>query len=196
MELQKLTKKIKKYGKPLHSFKPGYKIYVNDKMQSQYSYTLSEPYGKNFRSDFKPALSPGEILFLGAFEGKYMNDCYKEFPKYWYTKSLQAKKLSPDKPDASINHFKIKSRLSLQEWIRRKWIPIIPGDKDVRGWFQWYCRYYIGRRMPSVDDKQINRWKSFKRHVGQVEKNCKKKDKKCRPKQRQALLQWAYDPFI
>jgi hypothetical protein len=188
-------------------YKPKRVIRVNDKMQKSYEYTLQEPAGKNFDEKFKPALSPKQMLVLGVFEGKYLNDCENEFPKEWYIDAKAHNKLSYDVANPLINLFCIKSRLSLQEWEKRKWIPIVPGDKDVRGWFQWYCRYWIGRRDPNVDYKQIARWRSFVRHQGQIIASLKKMSpsdrpktkleiKKHRPKQRQALLQWAYDPFI
>jgi hypothetical protein len=191
---ENLEKKVKRWGKTISLYKPGLRLRINDKMQKNYSYTLKAPYGASFDKEFTPELSPQEMLELGIFEGKYLNDCYKEFPKEWFLKSLD--KLSPDKPDIQVNRFQIKSRLSLKEWKTRGWIPIAPGDKDIRGWFQWYCRYYIGRRIPHIDQVQIKRWKSFKRHVGQIKANCKPGVITCRPKQRQALLQWAYDPFI
>ncbi len=182
-------------------YKPGRKIVVRDKMQN-YTYTLTESPGKKFADDFKPDLTPQQMLALGVFEGKYMNDCEGEFPKEWYAKAKTS-----DTPDVNLNLFKIKSRLSLQEWRKRGWIPIIEGDKDVRGWFQWYCRYWIGRRMPDVDRVQIARWNSFKRHRGQIIKSIKNMKPADRPKtkaqlhthrprQRQALLQWAYNPYI
>jgi hypothetical protein len=176
----------------LKNFKPGLKIKVKDKMQKNYSYTLSARYGKDFDEGFKPELTPSEMLKLGVFEGHYLNDCYKELPKNWYKDAL--KKLSPEKPNIDLNCFKIKSRQSLQEWIRKGWIK--KNDPDVRGWFQWYCRYYIGRRNELLDGRQIKRWRQFNRHRGQILKNCTKKDLTCRPRQRQALLQWSYDPFI
>lgn len=196
MDVQKLKFKVEKYGKDINYYKPGKRIYVNDAMQKNYSYTLSAPYGKYFDQDFQPHFSPEEMLSLGIFEGKYLNDCYKEFPKQWYIKALNSNKLSPTKGNYNLNCFGIKSRLSLHEWKKRKWTLLTENDKDLRGWFQWYCRYYIGRRIPDVDIIQIKRWKSFKRHVGQIKANCKPRDITCRPKQRQALLQWAYNPFI
>ncbi len=157
-------------------------------MQQGYAYELSEPMGQNFTPEFRPELSPQQILEYGAFEGKYMTDCQAEFPREWFIKA----KLSPQHPDHKQNCFKLKSRLSLQEWQRRGWI-IGP---DPRGWFQWYCRYYMGRRIPEIDRKQIQRWRAFNRHRAQVEYNCMYGDLDCRPRQRQALLQWAYNPFI
>jgi hypothetical protein len=187
-------------------FKIGKTIHVNDKMQNNYSYQLSELPGKNFDKEFKPHLSPKQMLVMGVFEGKYLNDCENEFPREWYSAAKKAGKLSLT-ADISINQFKIKSRLSLQEWRKRHWIPITKGDEDVRGWFQWYCRYWIGRRDPNVDLIQIKRWKSFIRHQGQIIHSLKnmKPDKRPktreelrnhRPRQRQALLQWAYNPYI
>lgn len=162
-------------------------IVVNDKMQKNYCYETTEPEGKNFAPNFKPELTPPQMLELGIFEGKYLNDCYQEFPKYWFDNA----KTSPQS-NININCFKLKSRLSLQEWQKRGWI-IYP---DVRGWFQWYCRYYYGRRITQIDDIQIKRWISFKRHAAQIYRNCPILDFNCRPRQRQALLQWAYNPFI
>jgi len=179
-------------SKPLLSFALGTIISVNDKMQSRYEYELSEPIGKNFFSEFQPALSPPEMLKLGVFEGKYLNDCTEEFPREWFENAKE--KLSPTKPDITKNYFRIKSRQSLQIWKQKSWIT--PDDPDIRGWFQWYCRYYLGRRDSILDQRQIKRWKAFARHRGQIVKNCEPGNLYCRKKQRQALLQWAYDPFI
>ncbi len=187
--------------KSLKWYKPGKVILVNDKMQQNYSYELTAEPGKFDDPEFTPDLTPGEMLALGVFEGKYMNDCKNEFPKEWYAGG----KFS-DVADPSINLFGVKSRQSLQTWIANNWIPIVEGDQDVRGWFQWYCRYWIGRR-GHTDSIQIGRWKAFVRHKGQILASIKKMKKKDRPntrekmmnhrpKQRQALLQWAYDPFI
>jgi hypothetical protein len=174
-------------------FIAGRKIIVRDKMQN-YTYLLTYNAGTNLKNsgsgkrydDFEPYYTPQQMLSMGVFEGKYMNDGKKEFPKEFYTKAKISKK-----PDSTINYFGIKSRLSLQEWRKRGWIPIHEKDMDVRGWFQWYCRYWMGRRMPEVDEIQVKRWKSFKRHYAQVEKHAKG-DLTKRKKQRQALLQWSW----
>jgi hypothetical protein len=177
-------------------FTIGKTIICRNKMDKDYRYTLSAPYGKVHIPDvFEPYFSPKEMLELGVFEGKHINDCYMEFPKEWYMTALKNKTLSLEKPDINCNYFKLKSRQSLKVWQEKGWLY---GD-DNRGWFQWYCRYYCGRRDPIIDDIQIKRWRAFKRHYGQVKKNCPKKDGQngvwCRPKQRQALLQWAYPCF-
>lgn len=160
-------------------------VTVNDSFQKNYRYVLNEPVGKNFDPEFKPELTPKQMLKLGVFGGKYLYDCQKEFPKDWFTHA----KLSPDKKDPELNYFKINASQPLSVWKKKGWIY----HEDPRGWFQWYCRYYMGRRLPKEDERQIKRWKAIKRHVGQIKKNCHKGDLNCRPKQRQALLHWAYD---
>jgi hypothetical protein len=160
-------------------------VLVNDKIQKNYRYTLTEPVGKNFDPEFNPELTPKEMLALGIFGGKYMTDCTKEFPKSWFTRA----KFSKDKKDPSLNFFKVDASQSLGVWKSKGWIH----KDDPRGWFQWYCRYYMGRRMPKEDIRQIKRWKAIRRHVAQVFHNCKQGDMFCRPRQKQALLHWAYD---
>ena len=186
---------INNYSTPLNKFKKGFVVKVNDTMQTDYSYVLEKNINEDFIEKFKPELTPPEMLKLGIFEGKYLNDCVSEFPKEWFLESID--KLSFKKPDITLNQFKIKSRQSLKIWKEKGWLNKVKGQNiDCRGWFQWYCRYYLGRRIPNVDIVQVNRWNSFKRHRGAIVKNCDKNDCTCRPKQRQAILQWAYDPFI
>lgn len=160
-------------------------VVVTDKMQKGYHYVLREPAGKNFDPRFKPQLTPPEMLKLGAFGGKYMTDCRKEFPADWFAEA----KLCPEKHDAGLNYFKVNASQPLSVWRKKGWI----SPQDPRGWFQWYCRYYMGRRIPEEDDRQIRRWLAIRRHVTQIKNNCKKGDITCRPRQRQAVLHWAYD---
>lgn len=162
-------------------------VLVNDRMQTGYRYHLDEPAGENFANDFKPFYTPQEMLEMGVFEGRYLNDCRNEFPPEWYNKA----KIS-DKADPSLNYFGIKSRQPLGVWQDKGWIY----GPDSRGWFQWYCRYYLGRRLPDTDQTQIRRWRGFVRHAGQVRANCYPGDVFCRPRQRQALLQWSHNPLI
>ncbi|MGB0576534.1 MAG: hypothetical protein ACPGPC_10345 [Alphaproteobacteria bacterium] len=162
-------------------------IVVNDKMQSGYSYELVAPPGKDFAEDFAPYFTPQEMLGMGVFEGKYCNDCVDELPASWFEKA----KIS-DTPDPSLNYFGIKSRQPLSVWRDKGWIY----GPDPRGWFQWYCRYYLGRRLYEIDIIQIKRWRAFARHAGQIKANCDPGDVFCRPRQRQGLLQWSYDPLI
>jgi len=159
-------------------------VTVDDKMQRRYRYKLVEPAGRNFDPAFKPQLTPKEMLELGVFGGKYMTDCRNEFPKSWFARA----KLSPRKKDPSLNYFGVDASKPLSYWENKGWI----WKDDPRGWFQWYCRYYMGRR--SEDDaRQIARWKQMTRHIAQLKKHCEPRDPHCRPRQRQALLHWAYD---
>ncbi len=160
-------------------------ITVNDSMQKGYCYELSAPLGRNFDPEFKPELTPQQMLALGIFCGKYMTDTRREFPKSWFKRA----KLSPSGRDCSLNYFGVDASRPLSEWRNKGWI----NPDDPRGWFQWYCRYYMGRRMPEEDRRQIKRWKAFRRHISQVRMNCEPGDIFCRPRQRQALLHWAYD---
>ncbi len=160
-------------------------------MQKGYSYELTVKEGDlsdlKEKYGFDPELTPKEMLALGVFEGKYLNDCHGEFPSSWFSGAKVVK--DGGDADPELNYFKVKSRKPLSHWRKQGWIV---GD-DPRGWFQWYCRAYMGRRDEKVDAKQCARWKSFVRHKAQLTKNCKKGDATCRPVQRQALLQWAYD---
>ena len=159
-------------------------IIVNDLMQSGYTYFCTEQVGQNFHPDFQPELSPKSMLELGIFGGKYMTDCRNEFPESWFSNA----KLCSERSDPDLNWFGVNASQSLSVWRRKGWIT----SDDPRGWFQWYCRYYLGRRSQD-DDGQIKRWRAMSRHIAQVRKNCEKCDFSCRPRQRQALLHWAYD---
>ena len=160
-------------------------IVVNDKMQQGYRYQLSAPAGRNFDPEFDPELTPAEMLRLGVFCGKYMTDTRKEFPASWFVGA----KLARTHRDCSLNFFGVDASQPLSVWREKGRLH----PDDPRGWFQWYCRYYLGRRMPEEDRRQIKRWKAMRRHVRQVEQNCERGDIFCRPRQRQALLHWAYD---
>jgi len=159
-------------------------VTVRDKMQGGYRYLLTEPPGRNFHPDFKPELTPKQMLALGVFGGKYMTDCRKEFPGAWF----RGAKLSPGRHDARLNFFNVRASQPLAVWREKGWIH----PDDPRGWFQWYCRYYLGRRYPD-DARQIARWRAVRRHIAQLKKHCMRGNLLCRPRQRQALLHWAYD---
>ena len=141
----------------------------------------------DFYKLFRPQLSPKEMLELGVFGGSYFGDKIKEFPKSWFKKAKLSKKF-----DIKVNRFRVKAGLSRKEWQEKGWIY----KEDPLGWFQWYCRFINGRRIPKIDEVQIKRWKNFTRHVKAIKKNCEEGNLDCRRRQRQAILQWAYNPFI
>jgi len=211
-----MYREVLKHGRPLAEYRVGLRIHGSGKMavRKGYSYVLEAPAGKEFATGFTPVFTPEEMLFLGVFEGKYLNDGIREFPAEWYLHALAADKLRPGGADITVNYFGVGSRQPLAIWRENGWAPRrmsraeaagLKGrerladplfNPDERGWFQWYCRYWCGRRMPELDAIQIARWRSFARHAGAVRHGCTKGDLNCRRRERQALLQWAYDPFL
>ena len=166
-------------------------VTVNDTMQKGYTYELSEPMGKNFDPEFKPALTPKEMLALGVFGGRYVRDCTEEFPADWFAHAI----LLPEGVkghDKKLNYFGVDASQPLDVWKKKGWIY----KDDPRGWFQWYCRYFMGRRIPDEDARQIKRWKAMTRHIMQIRYHCMPGDKTCRKAQRQAILHWAYDSRV
>jgi len=165
------------------------KVLYSDSFQKRYVYTVTEPVGKNFHPDFKPDLTPQEMLKLGVFGGAYFigvkNLIPNDVPKSWFKDvglSLDGEK------HKELNYFGVSASQSLSVWKQKGWIH----KNDPHGWFEWYCRYYLGRR--TVDDeRQIKRWEAIRRHIGQIKKHCRAGRISCRPRQRQALLHWAYD---
>lgn len=163
------------------------RVVVDDLMQQGYVYWLTEPTGRHFDPGFTPDLTPQQMLRLGVFGGKYMTDCTREFPADWFAGA----KLSPQGHDAALNFFGVRASQPLAVWREKGWI----WETDPRGWFQWYCRYYLGRRCED-DERQIRRWRAMRRHVAQLKKYCMRGDLHCRRRQRQALLHWAYDARV
>ncbi len=160
-------------------------VVVNDRMQRGYRYERTAPAGGDFDPRFRPELTPAEMLELGVFGGKYMTDCRDEFPAEWFARA----RLATGKRDCRLNFFGVDASQKLSVWRARGWLH----PDDPRGWFQWYCRYYMGRRMPEEDTRQIGRWLAFRRHLRQIELHCAPGDWWCRRRQRQAALHWAYD---
>jgi hypothetical protein len=212
---EKVASSALSHGKPLNTFTKGAMVHGGGKMGliRGYKYTLEANPGEDFDPRFKPALTPAEMLFMGVFEGKYLNDCTDEFPQEWFLMAAGAGRLSPDKRDVGVNYFGVDSRQPLTVWRENGWAPSPRGSRakagkardiladreknpDERGWFQWYCRYWMGRRIPDLDNVQIGRWRSFARHAGAVRAGCSPGALTCRRRERQALLQWAYNPFI
>lgn len=213
--LAALESTLRRHGRPLATFRRGDRVHGAGRMSLQrgYSYILEAEPG-DLPAEFQPDLTPAEMLLMGVFEGKYLNDCVTEFPAEWYLGALMMGRLSPEHPDPErCNMFGIKSRQPLAVWRENGWAPSRAragrrdnhytgalGDParnpDERGWFQWYCRYWMGRRIPELDAIQIRRWRAFRRHAGAIRANCRRGNLGCRPRERQALLQWAYNPFI
>ena len=105
----------------------------------------------DFYKIFKPQLTPKKMLELGVFGGSYfVGTNVKEFPKTWFQNAKISKNF-----DTSLNRFKIKAGLSREHWMEKGWI----FKEDPLGWFQWYCRFCNGRRIPHIDEIQIKRWK-------------------------------------
>ena len=150
------------------------RVAVSDLMQRGYVYFLVTPAGRNFDPDFRPELTPKEMLELGVFGGKYLTDCQKEFPASWFKRA----KLCHERHDPTLNYFGVNASQPLSVWRKNGWLY----EEDPRGWFQWYCRYYLGRR--SVDDqRQIKRWRAVRRHIAQLKLNCPGRALDCRPRQ-------------
>jgi hypothetical protein len=168
-------------------YRTGDIVRVNDRFQQGYTYEIVAMPGQDFDPAFEPKFAPAEMLEMGVFEGKYCNDCRPELPEEWFARARISKRADP-----KLNFFGVKSRQPLSVWRDKGWIV---GD-DPRGWFQWYCRYWLGRRDSAIDSFQIKRWRAFHRHAAQVRANCDAGDLSCRPRQRQALLQWSHDPLI
>jgi hypothetical protein len=163
------------------------KVVVNDRTQKGYVYYRTAPVGCKFAPEFEPQLTPKQMLALGVFGGKYMTDCRDEFPATWFARA----RLCAERHDPRLNYFGVNASQSLAEWRRKGWIT----RQDPRGWFQWYCRYYMGRRARD-DARQIRRWRAIARHVAAIRKYCHKEDVDCRRRQRQAVLHWAYDSRV
>lgn len=159
------------------------RITMQDDLQ-HYTYECTQPIGQNFDNEFAPDLTPQQMLELGVFGGHYFEGHHEEFPPEWFTQA----RLS-GVHDPMMNFFEVDASQSREEWQRKGWIH----HDDPRGWFQWYCRYYMGRRVPIEDKRQIGRWKAIARHAGQIRAHCAPGDLTCRRRQRQALLHWAYD---
>src|ERR1051325_4935072 len=140
-------------------------------MQKGYVYWRTKPMGREFRLGFLPELTPKQLLALGVFGGKYMTDCRKEFPASWFKNA----NISPGRARATFNFFGVNASQPLEVWREKGWIH----PDDPRGWFQWYCRYYMGRRMSAEDQRQIKRWKAMRRHIRQIQRNCEPGDLSC-----------------
>ena len=144
---------------------------------------------KNFYNNFMPDLTPKQMLqYRVFFRGSYLGDTIQAYPKSWFIKAKIRKTF-----DVNLNYFQVRAGQTLKEWRLKNWIL----GEDPRGWFQWYCRFSLGIRNTKIDKVQIMRWRAFDtRYIGGIKRNCPKKIFSCHKKQRQALLQWTYNPFF
>ena len=167
---------------------------------------------KSFKDhpEFKPNLSPHQILKMGAFGGTYFRPIYssvtkkhyksedviEEYPKSWF-KGIDIKKMviSP-KYDKKVNKYGVKCGSELEDWEKSGWMH----KQDPYGWFQWYCRFYMGRRTDD-DERQIKRWLALAGPKGRFKnrlvnmikkKDAKYDDESISPVIRQTLLHWGY----
>ena len=153
--------------------------------------------GTGFHPEFRPQLRPKQMLRMGIFGGTYFarrpRD-WRELPADW-RKGVE--QLLPEKHyDPERNCFGVRAGLTYREWKSKGWLRAC----DPLGWFQWYCRYTLGRRGDD-DGRQIKRWRSYRRHVGMLVQTCRRRgarldDAGVAPVSRQALLHWAYDPYL
>lgn len=163
----------------------GKRVRVSNPLQPSYVYACSAPVGRDFDPLFTPQLTPPEMVRLGVFGGAYFSSVTDEYPQSWWRGVDRA---PYGEPNAAYNYFGVLASQSREEWVKKGWIH----PDDPHGWFEWYCRYYLGRRH-SDDTRQIKRWRAMRRHIAQIQHHCRSGDVSCRPRQRQALLQWAYD---
>ena len=153
--------------------------------------------------DFGTNLTPIEVIKKGSFGGTFFRDIYSGVSHKFYRnswkefkelKNIDCNYYSSDYHDASLDKYGVKCGTSLRFCENKGWINKI----DPYEWFQWYFRYYLGRR--SEDDKrQIKRWKEIvNRLKGILVKMIKDADSKfddysISPKIRQILLHWGYE---
>lgn len=163
--------------------------------ESHQPFNLTAHYGDVYSETFKPKFTPKEMLCNGVFEGRYLNSLYGCFPLEWWENAS----ISIHTPDVTRNFFRVRSRNSLHDWINKM---DAVRSYDPRGWFEWYCFYFLGRRIEGYDDWQIGRWRKFVRHQAQLKANLVKYQHPARyydpviyPVNRQALMQWSWDPF-
>ena len=163
-------------------------------------------------AQFRPNVTPKEMLREGAFGGTAFRDYHSrvlgrpidveaelaELPEDWLERLDVDGMLRRDQLDPSCNKFKVKAGQSLEDWEKAGWIRPL----DPRGWFQWYYRFFLGRR--SADDaRQIGRWLKACGPGGRFRKSLavnvaakgggRWDDPTVNPVVRQTLWQWGYE---
>ena len=160
--------------------------------------------------EFKPNLTPKQVLRMGSFGGTYFRNiqsnvtgkkhsgknAIKSFPKDWLHGIDLEKKVLSQNYDKNVNTYKVKCGSSLEAWETSNWIV----KQDPYGWFQWYCRFYMGRRTKD-DQRQIDRWLKITGPKGRFRRTLMNKiikggkdynDKSVSPVIRQVLQHWGY----
>ena len=153
--------------------------------------------------NFSPNKTPVEIINEGAFGGTYFRDIYSGVNGKWYRNSwkefefledIDPKLYSSNYYNVKVNKYGVKCGTSLRFLENKGWM----NGQDPFGWFQWFCRYHLGRR--NIDDsRQIKRWLGIvNRFKGILVKMIKDKSTKfddvsVLPKIRQILLHWGYE---
>ena len=148
--------------------------------------------------EFTPNMTPKECIRAGIFGGCYFNPIggkpgiltkrikidHTEFPESWF-KGVNENKYLSRRYDPDINKYKVASGQDQAAWERNGWIK----KQDPRGWFQWYCRFYIGRRTDD-DERQIKRWLGVAGPNGRFLRQYR--NNKDSLKLKQTLLHWAW----
>jgi len=159
--------------------------------------------------EFSPNLSPKEVLSMGSFGGtyfrpiysgvtkqKYGSEVWKELPEDWLQGLNIKSQVSCSVYDPKVNNYGVKCGASLEEWEGSGWIV----KQDPYGWFQWYCRFFQGRRTED-DTRQVGRWARCAGATGRWKNNLISKIVKAgcawdnygvSPVVRQTLQHWAY----
>lgn len=159
---------------------------------------------------FRPNLTPKQVLQMGSFGGTYFRpisssvtgkkyrNVHNEFPSNWF-KGLDIKKnITSEKCTPELNKYKVRAGSSLLAWEQSGWIK----PQDPYGWFQWYCRFFMGRRT-NDDQRQVDRWDNYaglkrgrwrRNLVGKIIKESKAyNDPSVSPVIRQGLLHWGFE---
>ena len=146
---------------------------------------------------FNPDLTPREIILTGAFGGNYFAGDLDRLELDKWFENIDARLYASEKYSLKTNKFKVRSGSSLEYWQKSGWIH----DEDPKGWFEWYCKYYIGRRHED-DIRQIKRWLAFCGPKGRFRNAIYNKifksglkienSKDISPRIQQSLLHWSY----
>ena len=145
---------------------------------------------------FRPNISPLDVIKKGAFGGTYFRDIFSGVNNKWYQNSwkefrelegIGKKYYCSDFYDVSLNCYGVEIGTSLRFWERKGWI----NELDPYGWFQWYFRYWKGRRSED-DQRQIGRWKRIASRFVDI-LNEMVSEGRVSLKIRQILLHWCYE---